>query len=168
MEKIFTRTEFYNGVQNGENEANVKGRFIESEVLDIYKSKTEGKEIFRKKISCEIMISSKDVTDIVSHEILNKDVKSERLKKRFAAAWADFEKNKGKIALDGGAQAQTAVKEAAQKTTELYNELKKKDKDLQELSGLLEQSENYNAELETKIKELEEKVLKNEKEGVKK
>jgi hypothetical protein len=94
--KILRRTQWVKGTgADDKEESSVFGRFVESLVPDIYKSKRTGKEVMRKTISCQIKVEGSEVKDMVCHEILEKDDKSNFLKKRFKAAWERFQEIKG-------------------------------------------------------------------------
>jgi hypothetical protein len=95
-DKILVRTAFFKGTnEKGEKEKNVEGRFIKKETLNIFASKKKGKNITKTQTVCQIKVLGSEVKDMVSHEILEKDAKSEMLKKRFAEAWKRFEELQG-------------------------------------------------------------------------
>lgn len=75
-----------------EGESAVLGKFAVIKVLNAFKSKSKGKRSFNEITVCVIKIDNASNKDIVCHEILPGDAKSERLKMRFKTAWADFVK----------------------------------------------------------------------------
>lgn len=75
-----------------EGESAVLGKFAVIKVLNAFKSKNKGKRSFNEITVCVIKIDNASNKDIVCHEILPGDAKSERLKMRFKTAWADFVK----------------------------------------------------------------------------
>ena len=77
---------------NKEGESAVLGKFAVIKVLNAFKSKSNGKRFFNEITVCIIKIDNASNKDIVCHEILPGDAKSERLKARFKTAWADFVK----------------------------------------------------------------------------
>jgi uncharacterized protein YqgQ len=98
-ENIIVKTLWFKEEDKAGNKmSNVEGRFIEQEVLDIYNSKVSGKEVYTTAISCQIKVIGSEVKDMVSHQILDKDKKSENLKIRFAKAWERFLEIRGSAA----------------------------------------------------------------------
>ncbi|MCL2389191.1 MAG: hypothetical protein FWC85_02270 [Elusimicrobia bacterium] len=112
---------------DGKELGNVEGRFIEQEVLDIYNSKVAGKEIYATAISCQIKVIGSEVKDMVSHQILDKDEKSENLKKRFPKAWARFVEIRGSAAsIENDSDIDTDNEEVSTKPTPKKREAKPK------------------------------------------
>ncbi|MDR2427064.1 MAG: hypothetical protein LBD46_07820 [Endomicrobium sp.] len=155
MAKIFTQTPYYPAIESGKHIENVLGCFIEEETLDIWQSKKSGKQIFKKRILLNITVQTGAVKDIVSHEILDKDEKSETLKKRFADAWQSFINNPGKVVV-GANEAASQTKKELDDTKNALDQLTKNNENLtKKLEEITKNNENLTKKLEkiTKNKE---------------
>ena len=71
-------------------EKNVMGRFAKIQILNGFKSRQAGKEVFDEVVVCQIKIKDSVSKDVVSHKVVG--AKGAELKERFATAWAEYEK----------------------------------------------------------------------------
>jgi predicted RNase H-like nuclease (RuvC/YqgF family) len=140
MAKIFTQTAYHPAIENGIEIGNVRGSFREEETLDIWRSKQEGKKIFRSAIFINITVQTGKIIDMVSHEIIDKDERSETLKQKFAKAWAEFMTNPGKV-IDGANEIAAHTQELEQAENEI-------DRLKADNSELLRRLDFMNAELQ--------------------
>jgi hypothetical protein len=105
MAKIFRRTAYFPAVEDGRTVLNVTGCFIEEQALDIWQSKQNGRETFKRRVVLNVVVQTGGIKDMVSHEIFDKDEKSDILKKKFSAAWQDYINNPDKIVIEGANEA---------------------------------------------------------------
>jgi len=175
-EKIYTQTAYHYEVipagvlmelVNGKLEKNkefrssvVKGRIVEQDVLDVQKSKAQEKHIYRKGIFIEIVVENQNVKDVVAHELIENDPESNKLKKRFKDAWAEFEKNRNVIVYDNG---RIKSESGADDDTELTEELKKNRAELKSAKDALETADEINKSVSAELEAARKRIAELEK-----
>lgn len=90
-------------------ETGVTGRFARVEQLNGFKSRSTGAAVYDECVLCQIRVSGGVNKDTVSHKVAGQ--KGEECKKRFAAAWEEFEKLEGQNGR-GDKSARAAAKAA--------------------------------------------------------
>ncbi len=78
-------------------ETGVVGRFARVKQLNGFKSRQHGGPVFDECVLCQIRVTGSVNKDTVSHKVAG--TTGEECKKRFAAAWAEFEKMQAAHAL---------------------------------------------------------------------
>ena len=91
----------------------VLGKFLKIKQLNGFKSREKGEPVFDTVVICKIKVDRPKNGDIIAHQIIDGDAKSEALKKRFATAWAKFSKNVtgGKVEVEETTDADEEVVE---------------------------------------------------------